>query len=178
MASSSSGQWTTGLFGVGFVAVGIGVVLLFGLPTLERAKASTGWPKASGQVTSSRIRDKVNNGKRSYWAEVKYDYTVDGTTHTGSTISFGAGTTSMRMTAEKTADRYPVGKEVSVHYDPAAPNVSVLEPGVTFGAYVGIVIGAILGLVGLGILITFLIGRFRGDQEPDDIRPSQAESAT
>jgi len=165
MSANSGSSWTTGLIGLAFLGVGVGVALFLGLPTLQHAKASTSWPEAPGQITVSSIRTQVNKGKRTYWAEVDYEYTVDGAQHTGNTVSFGAARNSNRLLVEKVVDRYPVGQAVKVHYDPASPDVSVLEPGVTFGAYFGLILGGVFGVIGAWLVGAFLLKRLRGDDE-------------
>lgn len=171
MSANSGSSWTTGLIGAAFLIVGLGVALFLGLPTLERARASTQWPEAPGQITVSSIRTQVNKGKRTYWAEVDYEYTVNGSQHTGNTVSFGAARNSNRQLVEKVVDRYPLGHAVKVHYDPEAPEVSVLEPGVTFGAYFGLILGGVFSVIGVWLVGAFLLKRLRGDAEaaPDAV---------
>jgi hypothetical protein len=58
--------------------------------------------------------------------------------------------------------KYPVGTRVTVHYDPEAPERSLLEPGVRFGPFLAV-------LFGLGIIVFWTLGilhTLRDDLEP------------
>jgi hypothetical protein len=63
-----------------------------------------------------------------YKAEIEYEYTVGSQTYTGDTICIGGElNTSFPKRAEERCQRYPVGSEVNVYYDPLDPERSCLE---------------------------------------------------
>ena len=58
-----------------------------------------------------------------------YQYQVDGKPYVGKVIKAGDQFFSVRLygEAQKTIARYPVGAQVTVHYNPANPAESALE---------------------------------------------------
>jgi hypothetical protein len=71
-----------------------------------------------------------------------YEYVVDGRTFNSSTYCFGAW-------LDKTEAAYVIGTKVSVYYDPEHPEMAVLKRGLQ--------LGAIFGVVPIGIAILFAI---------------------
>jgi hypothetical protein len=49
--------------------------------------------------------------------------------------------------------RYPVGRVVTVYYDPSNPKESVLEPGVTSDSWTKAIGGIIFLLIAVGVII-------------------------
>jgi hypothetical protein len=137
------------LFGGIFLAIG-GGISFWGWNILQNAKASSSWPTAQGNVISSDVSYSSNaDGGESYSPEVIYQYTVNDQHYESHTIKFGENSYSSRRKAEGIASSYPVGKEVTVYYDPQNPERSVLEPGVSGGSYIVLGIGVLFGLIGL-----------------------------
>jgi hypothetical protein len=91
--------------------------------TIQRAKESVAWPSATGTITASGTKKVMFRSQ----PRVAYSYAVNGTSYTAERISFAAGVPP-KETASVVA-RYPVGKEVTVHYAPEKPSEAVLEPG-------------------------------------------------
>jgi hypothetical protein len=108
-------------------------------------RRSAGWPAAEGIVTHSAvIRDDDGN----LVPNVRYEYVVDSATHSGDRITLGVtfGSTFLSRFATRVTERYPVGKSVTVLYDPDDPSRACLERGrggtpVLFGA-IGLVLFA------------------------------------
>ena len=156
MATRQSGP-ITGLVIGGLLLVG-GFFLTYriGKPIRDRAAASVAWPTTEGRITGSRV-ERVKNGgdrKATYTADITYEYALDGRTFEGDRVWFGDDYSASDASAFRAAvDRYPVGKAVKVHYDPAEPAESVLEPGPTWSGSALYFIG--LGLMTLGGIIAF-----------------------
>jgi hypothetical protein len=150
------------LVGLVFAAVGVGVTA-WGWSVLSNAKASVSWPSVGGRVISSSVERHTSSGSRgsstTYGAEVQYDYTVDGTKYSADRVSFGDYSSSSPGHARGIVNRYPAGSEVSVHYDPARPDVAVLEPGTSWGAYMPLGIGLVFALVGTGLTVAHVVGK-------------------
>ena len=72
--------------------------------------------------------------KLPYSAAVTYEYRVVGEKYTGNKIAFGAMSSSASY-AHGVLDRYPVGKQVVVHYSPEHPAEAVLETGIHGGTW-------------------------------------------
>jgi hypothetical protein len=114
-----------GLFLIGAVAAG--TFLLWCMRLLKRARASSTWPVAERRILSSQVQD-VGRGRADVL--VYYQYYVDGQAYTGKRLRFALGYTQLSEAAQTNALNYRPGSSVHVHYDPAAPNESVIESGV------------------------------------------------
>jgi hypothetical protein len=91
--------------------------------TIQRAKESVAWPGATGTITASGTKKVMFRSQ----PRIAYSYVVNGTSYTGERISFAAGVPPKET--ETVLARYPVGKEVTVHFAPEKPSEAVLEPG-------------------------------------------------
>ncbi|MFC4698707.1 DUF3592 domain-containing protein [Glaciecola siphonariae] len=84
------------------------------------------WLSTPGVVVHSRV-DKTGrlNSDTLY---IEFTYAVNGKAYTSNNIDFGAWAYDIPAYLQK----YPVGKPVTVHYDPASPNDAVLEKSGSF----------------------------------------------
>lgn len=150
------------IFSMGiFLLIGIGLTF-WGWNILQNARASAEWPTADGKVTKSEVSYSTDaDGGDSYSPEVTYTYTVNNTSYSNNTIKFGENAYSSRNKAEGIASSYPVGKNVTVYYDPEKPERSVLEPGVSAGSYIVIGIGVFFILITLILIPISFFARNR-----------------
>ncbi len=100
---------------VGAIGIGSGLWTLFQSVRCER------WPTTEGVIKQASIRPF---GKRSE-ASISYNYQVAGIPYTSTRLAFGEDMNR----GERVVQRYPVGKNVSVHYSPHKPQEAVLETG-------------------------------------------------
>ena len=164
------------LFGIAALAV-LGAIFGFyeAGRLADQARKSPGWPVAPGAIEESRIiRASKGDGVR-----VVYGYSVDEARYSSNTISYarfdGAqGVWLLPDTPQDLVNRYPVGKEVPVYYEPGNPRNAVLEPG-TRGENGSATIGslAMLLIAGAAFLGTRVIGggpghHSRPPEEPVD----------
>lgn len=143
------------------VMFGGGVLLANGLLDFVRAVSSRDWPTAEGTIVSSEVDSEtrsVGDGQSSTscWPKVGYDYTVNDKTYSGDTIAFsslrsGPHIGSGRAEAQVVVDRYPVGKQVRVYYNPKDPEIAALESGDTALNFIAPVAGVFLILFGYGL---------------------------
>jgi len=84
------------------------------------------YQQTTGHITHSAVRSGYRG--RTYTVDIAYEYSVGERTYLGSRISAFAASSSNKTVWERLADRYPVGSTVEVHYDPAQPECSVLDP--------------------------------------------------
>ena len=100
------------------------------------------WPTINGRVVSSGIHQfqqrRTESQQRSYRRRrmqtlympvVEYSYSVGGRDFSSRSIWDGTEVSGSRDHAQRIADRYPVGRTVTVHYDPSAPGKAALEVG-------------------------------------------------
>lgn len=140
-------------FLVGATIAGVGVRTVF------QARESATWPAAQGVIRSSTVTSqRGSKGGTTYKPEVTYTYTVDGAEYTGNLIAYGLkGSSASRGFAQYYDNKYPEGAAVPVAYDPAHPQTSVLEPGVSKKAFILVAFGAIFAVNALMLgLISWL----------------------
>ncbi len=80
-----------------------------------------------GVVTGSEIERSSSSDGTTYAANIEYEFELGGTSYTGDRHSFFSFGTSSSEHASEVVRRYPVGKRVTVYYDPGEPEQSVLE---------------------------------------------------
>lgn len=164
MASRRANPVVTFIFGIIFLIGGF-FALKYGQKSINQAKASVEWPSVPGIIQSSEVvRKRDSDGDTMYRAEVLYKYTVNGEILESDQRRIGAtSSSSSSKNAYKITRLYPKGSNVTVHYNPEAPEEAVLEPGVFLESkilwYVGIVF-MILGVLMAGwpFLKLLLIG--------------------
>jgi hypothetical protein len=109
------------------------IALVFGLPAAYRRDRSTNWPTASGTVTTSALQTHLvkPNIPTSYRPFVCYSYTVDDVPRAATKIDFHDSfpTFSKDDGLAWLQRNYPIGKKVTVFYNPGNPDMAVLVPG-------------------------------------------------
>lgn len=66
---------------------------------------------------------------KGYYGDIQYRYLVGDTEYLGTRRSFTRVHPAVEDAWQKVIDNYPVGKTVTLYYDPANPGTAVLEPG-------------------------------------------------
>ena len=100
---------------------------------IARAKR---WPVVQGQIASVDVTNYVNksddDGRTRYTTmyrpQVVYSYDVNGVRYKGEGVPGSQMATSSEASAKKSAAKFNVGLLVQVHYDPANPTQSVVDP--------------------------------------------------
>lgn len=119
-------------------AAGFGLlVLLFALSFTSYVWKVSRWPTTTGRIVSSgadAYEDWRDRLARSYprtfhKAAVVYRYEVNGREYLGDRVRLGVVVSATSPgVARRLAAKYPVGREVTVYYDPQRPGESVLRP--------------------------------------------------
>ena len=135
--------------------IGIGFIIWGGMVVME-ARSATNWPETQGTITSSRVihttsTSQTNKSKWYYRAEIKYGYEVDGLEYVSDRLDFGTYKHKYKSEVYPTGtkNRYPVGKSVTVYYDPIDPEQAVLDRQTGMNTYTGLLIGIITTIVGV-----------------------------
>ena len=163
---------------------GFGFYLFWkGVGNVRNAIASAHWPTTTGVVVGSELSQNSSRNSKTgatsttYATKTSVRYHVNSQEETTNLIFFGQTLGSGDPTeAELQNLRYPVGAEVSVSYNPRAPGVAAVKPGLhadTFwlpGAGLAFVIPSIMfaiiylsldaGLPGFGIGLGIFAGIF------------------
>ena len=106
------------------------LTLYFGMRGVHRARESTMWPVADGAIQNATVEyQSSNKGGGTYHAQVFYQFTAEGQTHSGNKVVFGDYGSSNPSHAQNIVNRYPKGMAVKVHYRTGDPDTCVLEPG-------------------------------------------------
>ncbi len=127
----------------------VGLVAFFGLylfvkgaRNVQRAVASPAWPTVAGRVVSADTTRNVARNRKTQEVSVTYstktvvEYRVDGQDHATDVMHFGQTLGSGDASeAELQKIRYPVGSEVTVSYDPRAPWIAAVRPGLHAEAF-------------------------------------------
>jgi hypothetical protein len=142
---------------IAMILICFGCAALY-ISELRKAKQSAAWPTTEGKILDSKVVEHEetrtdDDGDEStstvYRPDIRYGYCVDGGNYTADTwkgrLRVSSGSPKY---AERVVARYPVGRTVTVHYDPTDPGMGVLEPGNRDGATVPLIVGIIFGLVG------------------------------
>ncbi|AZO76491.1 MULTISPECIES: DUF3592 domain-containing protein [unclassified Bosea (in: a-proteobacteria)] len=133
-----------------FAGTTFGGILLIGLPMVVmvaamiinavlKVRRAKGWVQAKGRITLSKMaarRPPAGNeiGTVVNVPDVAYAFKVGGQDYRGTRVSLGDISGKY---AEEALARYPVGKMVTVFYDPADPEDCVLERDAPKGAVKG-----------------------------------------
>ena len=131
-----------------FVTACIGFVTLWALMVfgMQRAAArARQWPTAPGRVETSDVQsyqvrsrstgESSASWKAKSWPNIVYGYDVAGVHYRGDKISyFGSGSNSEDI-ARKVTKRFPVGTQLTVHYNPDNPAESAIDPRAPLGLY-------------------------------------------
>jgi hypothetical protein len=142
-----------GIFALGFGGGGV-FLIYFTRKNQQKADASQGWPATTGtiidaDVSRSMHEDSDGDNHYSYSPHVRYTYQVIGSEFTGDKITFGFGKGyGSEAKAQQALANYPVGKQVTVYYDPENPASAVLERKAG-GSVIGYILGGIFILVGV-----------------------------
>ena len=112
---------------IGFVFLILNVVFILILFFMRRRMAVVSqWPSTMGTVSTSYLeRRHSSEGGSTNYPVVHYSYQVGGQAYEGNKLAPGpeVGGTG----AGKVVDRYPVGAQVMVFYNPQNPSHAVLE---------------------------------------------------
>lgn len=135
------------ILGLAFLIVGTRLVL--------EGKRSDSWPQVEGRIVKSTVKHERKKRQRpgssfqnkpagtSFYPVIQYAYSVGGTKYEGTRIGIVSRGYAWRRKAQDAAAKYPVGKNVQVHYDASSPGQSMLETGSNALLYLLPVLGAI-----------------------------------
>jgi hypothetical protein len=141
------------------------VLVLFGVPgialtiaelrNLEGARASRTWPTTRGvieDVDSHPGTTELGDGM----AAVTYRYEVDGQTYRSQRLDYTGAYGAYGFSAAGAVRMYELrqrrGTSITVYYDPAAPERSVISPGTSVGLYLRLALGIVLVVAAVALV--------------------------
>ncbi|MBT4311172.1 MAG: DUF3592 domain-containing protein [Anaerolineae bacterium] len=148
------------------ILIGVGVggcfVLIFGIVGVvmlvkyfrdkKKSEESQAWSGTSGRITESYVRESQSQDSdgytsTTYYPEVRYLYQVMGVEYDGKRVAFGGDVGGSRKKANERIGQYPVGKTVTVYYDPNNHEDAVLERRI--GSKTMLIIGIVFALISI-----------------------------
>ena len=136
----------------------LGLILVAAAWKTLQVRAAREWPSTAGKVmiSAAEVRDvKVLDSSREdghridkrNFANIVYEYTARGATLRNNRVSIGEDLGNFGVA--ETLARYPVGKAVTVYYNPLHPKEAVLERDLPKGLWgcLGIATVIVLGIV-------------------------------
>ncbi len=148
------------LFLLPFIAVGIGLTVWGGI-IIRNASVSKGWPTAQGEITVSRIHSSTDEDGTTYYADIEFKYVLNDRWITADTVNFGEYGSSNPDHANDIIADYPVGKTVTVYYDPEQVETAVLEPGLTWSSYAVLAMGIIFLIIPVIMILSLFLSRIQ-----------------
>ncbi len=148
-----------------WLSIAIGAVLIYrGSQDLARAEKTAGWAGTPGRILASRVEQfSRQKGDTTYRPLVLYEYRVNTAVLHGTRLGLADRQFRNQTEADAVAARYPVGREVTVYYNPFLPTEAVLEVGSPREPYGYLGAGGFCILVGLSLAaILARGGRARG----------------
>ncbi|MBL1292373.1 MAG: DUF3592 domain-containing protein [Thiotrichales bacterium] len=97
-------------------------VTIWGWKILKKSQAVGRWPTTKGNIVVSS--DKGKNDEHA--PNIQYQYVIDGKSFQQS-FQFPSDVESMPELSARYVNKYPVGCEVKVYYNPVNPDDAVLE---------------------------------------------------
>lgn len=147
---------------VALLAVGT-VIAYFGFVQFQELRASARWPTTDGEIVISVVRARNTDGQGSgkFFADVAYEYEVEGVGHRSDRISIEDRTPDTLESANQVASRYPISTGVKVYYSPLDPSIAVLEPGSGAGNVVLLGISIVFVVFGVSGIVISISSRGR-----------------
>lgn len=131
-------------------------LLKHAMHSLKVSEASKSWPQTKGHMKKSEaVRYQSTSSRWNFTAD--YEYSVEGKVFQGHTVALY--TIIHKEEAQALAERYPSNKDITVYYNPEAPEESVLIPGSREGKKYGEVIFAVVAVLAS---IVFAISGYLG----------------
>ena len=134
----------------GFIITGLAITA-FGWHGFQKGKARKQWPSTPGEISSTALASAEND----LLPDIRFSYTVEDKRHE-SKIEFPPGTMPMPGFATTHVEKYPVGSEVTVYYNPQRPEQATLEPGRANDDWLILAMG--IGCTIIGLLAMFFSG--------------------
>ncbi len=141
---------------------------------LSKDRKAKDWPSVIGTIVSSSLKKQhratIAQGNRTEWHDlfiphIKYTYAVNETIHESSNIGHGIYTRRSDAFGKKLMEHFSNGASVPVYYNPADPQMSILEKRSTrtYGMYIYSIASMFVGLIFLGVwLYQIFVRLFEG----------------
>lgn len=151
-------QHGTEIIGGIFFIVGL-ILVLAQIKGILKSGTSKAWPTIHGKVLRSRVhisRSRSSSTNRnsglsvSYRPDIEFVYKIDGIEYHSKRPYYGSniGSSFKYKRSKDLVDKYPVGKEVKVYYNPGNPKEAILETGLHRELFLGLGMGILFSIIG------------------------------
>jgi hypothetical protein len=151
-ATAKSTFFWTRIFPWLFLIIGI-VQVIIGCRQAMHSYASVNWPTTDGKIIFSEVVKHDSTNSIIYRADIRYDYTVNGRSYAGHCVAYGEDGSTDSQHERQLVSKYQPEKVVVVFYKPTDPEVSLLEPGLTWRNSFLLLLGAFFALLAVLSLI-------------------------
>lgn len=157
-----------------FSLIGL-LMMMQGGARIREARQVEGWVTTQGVIETSDVYAAPGSQGEQWRAFVRYSYAVNGRLIYSTRIATGKPRLENgREQVLAWLTRYPVGSSVTVHYDPEQITQSVLETDTPVSAYVNLLFGCALALMGPALLVLFRRSAAERSQWPGRANPADA----
>ena len=142
------------LFGLPFLAAGLGFGWFGGVSPLLRSQAAADWPEVPCRIDKSFVEShRDSDGGTTYSVEIRFTYEWEGRTFHGENYTFGNSSSSGRSSKAAVVRQYPAGSEATCLVNPDDPYEAVITADVGLLPYGIIAFGGVFATVGGGLMI-------------------------
>ncbi len=139
---------------IGYGAVWVVVQTVYYIP---EGILSKGWPSVEGEIIKSERSSYSSSATESFSTPViEYSYIIEEKEYKSDRIKVGVQSISSsdRDWAERTLEKYSLGKKVKVYYNPLLPKSAVLETGLNLRIF------SLLPFAILAYVFSWIVGAF------------------
>ncbi|MCA9408870.1 MAG: DUF3592 domain-containing protein [Candidatus Omnitrophica bacterium] len=105
-----------------------GFLSYIGLDLIKDTLDIRQWPKTTAVIVDKKY-DTIDGMIDYYLPYVYYQYQLNGQHYTSDRIFLDQGDSFSRIKIERMLEEYPIGREVSVFYNPTNPAIAMLQVG-------------------------------------------------
>jgi len=122
------------------VLIGCCIYLRYKVKEIKKSLSSTHWTKVIANVDNKSIESSYRgNGFRVYSPKITYYYSVGAAKYTNDVFTMLGTSGFTNKFAKSWVDKFDLGDEIEISYNPKDPKQSVIVPGVHWGQYIDIV---------------------------------------
>jgi hypothetical protein len=134
--------------GYSFIIMGLGMLGYLGILRINAGRAMS-WPSVSGEIIGNKvIKECAGPSSSCYKPVITYRYKVKGETYESDRLYIGRQAISHELRARKIMEKFPLGSETSVYYDPENPKSACLVRKIDNPKFI-MKFGIVLVIVGL-----------------------------
>jgi hypothetical protein len=141
------------VFSLAIMVIGL-CVALYSYKQISLARGSINWRTVPAEILSSKVKVSQQEAEKKrtytvYSANISFRYTVNGQEFTSNHAMVDQPAKTFSRDAEALVAKFPPGKTVMAHYDPANPSYAILETGASKSSYIAFLFGILLMTIGM-----------------------------